>query len=112
MFSRITEALKIVPKIKHILGFTSGGIHKRIDENRELLELLQREAPQLLAKHFWVEGWLRSNDEFFNVLAKTVPIEQGAYLSAAIRSPERFPRPWPEALMRISPEGPSSRKSE
>jgi hypothetical protein len=32
--------MKLLSKVKNILGFTGGGVRKRIDENRELLELL------------------------------------------------------------------------
>lgn len=45
------------------------GIYKRIDENRELLELLQHEAPDLLERCPWVEGWLDTQDEFLSELA-------------------------------------------
>lgn len=65
------------------------------DENRELLELLQREAPEFLASHCWVEGWLASNDEFFSALASNVPITEGRFLGQAQRRPTEFPRPWP-----------------
>ncbi|WP_461280328.1 hypothetical protein [Acidithiobacillus sp.] len=40
------------------------GIHKRIDENRELMELLQTTAPALLRECPWVEGWIHSQDHF------------------------------------------------
>lgn len=82
-------------KVENILGFTGGGVHKRIDENRELLELLQREASGFLASHSWVEGWLASNDEFFVALALNVPITEGRFLGQAQRRPGEFPRPWP-----------------
>lgn len=82
-------------KVKNILGFSGGGVHKRIDENRELLELLQREAPDFLSRHGWVEGWLSSNDEFFVDLASSVPITEGRFLGQAQRRPDEFPRPWP-----------------
>ena len=40
-------------KLKEIcttLELTSGGIYKRIDENRELLEFLAEESPEILQK--------------------------------------------------------------
>jgi hypothetical protein len=86
---------KLLTRVRTILGFVGGGVHKRIDENRELLELLQSEAPEFLSKHHWVEGWIRSHDDFFVDLAGTVPIEKGTFLGQAVRNPERFPRPWP-----------------
>lgn len=87
--------MDLLSKVKRILGWTGGGVHKRIDENRELLELLQREAPDFLASHSWVEGWLKSNDEFFSALASTVPIDEGQFLAQAQRQPTVFPRAWP-----------------
>jgi hypothetical protein len=86
--------MTLLSKVQSILGFTGGGVHKRIDENRELLELLQREAPDFLVSHIWVEGWLASNDEFFVALASNVPISVGRFLKQAQRHPVEFPRPW------------------
>lgn len=74
--------------IEKILSHSQRGIHKRIDENRELLELLQDKAPEFLANHWWVEGWLRSQDEFLSDLLTAVPIPN------ALQS-TNFPRPWP-----------------
>ena len=44
---------------------TQGGIYKRIDENRELLQLLMEKHPEVLEKSPWIEGWIRSNDDYF-----------------------------------------------
>lgn len=66
------------------------GIHKRIDENRELLEFLQTEAPELLKRCWWIEGWLETQDRFLVellVITRTRNPLDG--LSRA------FPRPWP-----------------
>ena len=87
--------IDILTSVKNILGFAGGGVHKRIDENRELLELLQRDAPVFLESHPWVEGWIASNDEFFVSLEKTVPISKGRFLCQALSRSESFPRPWP-----------------
>lgn len=89
------EVDKQMDEVKRILGFYGGGVHKRIDENRELLELLQRKAPEFLASHSWVERWLEANDEFFLALASTVPITEGTFLGQAQTRPDKFPRPWP-----------------
>lgn len=35
-----------------------GGVYKRIDEIRELFEVLKRDDPAFLATHPWVAGWL------------------------------------------------------
>lgn len=53
------------------------------------------EAPQFLAKHHWIEGWLASNDDFFVSLERTVQIEEGQFLGQALSRPDSFPRPWP-----------------
>jgi hypothetical protein len=55
--------------IKQVCQRSQAGVFKRIDENRELLELLQNEAPALLAKCPWIEGWLASQDEFLSDVA-------------------------------------------
>lgn len=86
---------ELLSSVREILGFVGGGVHKRIDENRELLELLQREAPEFLASNSWIEGWLSCNDEFFVALEACVPITEGRFLKQALHSSGDFPRPWP-----------------
>lgn len=86
---------RYLSSVRRILGWTGGGVHKRIDENRELLELLREKAPEFLQQHPWVTGWLKSNDAFFVELAEAVPIDEGRFLSFAQRRPELFPRAWP-----------------
>lgn len=84
---------KSLELVKKILGQHQGGIYKRIDENRELLELLQSEAPELLAKQPWIVGWLQSQDEFLSDLESAVQM-------TGVQFPKRtsaFPRPWPQA---------------
>ena len=66
----------------------SGGAYKRIDENRELLELLQTDAPEFLASHPWVEGWISAHDKFFVALAAAVPPDRHTPYPG-------FPRAWP-----------------
>ena len=61
--------------IESVMKFTGGGIFKRIDENRELLELLQRESPEFLQKHPWVNLWIEAQDEFFTELAKSAQMQ-------------------------------------
>ncbi|MBD3767930.1 MAG: hypothetical protein IE928_08285 [Gammaproteobacteria bacterium] len=45
-----------------------GGITKRIDENRELFNLLQVKAPEFLQDNPWVAGWLESQDDYLTAL--------------------------------------------
>ena len=73
--------------LKSILGWTGGGIHKRIDENRELMELLQSDG--FIERYPWVKGWLRSQDEFLGQLLDVVPIREGRFIRIT-------PRPWPK----------------
>lgn len=69
------------------------GIYKRIDENRELLELLQHEAPALLNNCWWIEGWLRSQDDFLEKVAQEVC--GSAQRLDRLGGPTPYPRPWP-----------------
>lgn len=91
-------ATRLLSNVRRILGWTGGGVHKRIDENRELLELLQKEVPEFLRSNPWVTGWLKRNDAFFVELAEAVPIDEGRFLSYAQRQPQEFPRAWPPSL--------------
>lgn len=62
------------PEAQHglvmVLEKVGGGVHKRVDENRELVELLRKKAPALLQEFPWAEDWLRSNDEVFTAFGR------------------------------------------
>lgn len=81
-----------------------GGIYKRIDEVRELTELLTKDAPDFLVTHPWVCGWLSSTDDFLNAVANaTDPVMQNEYLFPRRDGAQPFPRPrqeesWPEGI--------------
>ena len=77
-------------RVAMICQVTARGIYKRIDENRELLELLQQESPDLLNRCPWVEGWIDSQDRFLVDLAETVGTDNHMGRLSA-----RFPRQWP-----------------
>lgn len=88
---------KILRKVQWILGRNSGGIFKRLDENRELLELLRKQAPAFVASHPWVENWLESQDQFLSELAAQVPLNDVLFRATPPDHPgHQFPRPWPE----------------
>ena len=71
-----------------------GGIYKRIDEIRELAELLAQDAPEFMATHPWVAGWLASTDGFLSAVASTAdPVMRNRYPFARRDRPEPFPRP-------------------
>lgn len=74
------------------------GIYKRIDENRELLELLLDRAPQLLVDAPWVEGWIKSQDAFLEAL---LDCPDKPWSPTASLAP--FPRPWPVRDTVVSP---------
>lgn len=78
-------------KLTRVLVSTQGGLYQRIDENRELVELLKSECPSFVDRQPWVIGWLRSQDAFLLGLEFGVPDSL-----KRIFSDRDFPRPWPE----------------
>ena len=64
------------------------GVWKQIDENRELLEFLLKEAPELMQWAPFIEVWIGDTDVFLNCLAELLELEmpEGAL---------PFPRSWP-----------------
>ncbi len=45
-----------------------GGAAKRLDEHRELVNLFTANAPHLFETHFWLMGWLESQDSYLDAL--------------------------------------------
>ena len=74
MFSRFLKNHRKMHNINTIIQHVGGGVFKRIDENRELLELMQKEAPEFLKKHSWVYLWIDAQDNFLTELAKAAEI--------------------------------------
>lgn len=85
-------------EVRELLSMRGFGVYKRIDENRELLQLLQQEAPDFLEQFPWVVGWIQTNDEFFNALLHTAEIEHPIPIASV-----SFPRPWPELKLQSLP---------
>ncbi|AGT26772.1 hypothetical protein M2J86_25025 (plasmid) [Citrobacter freundii] len=56
-------------KFEKLISQNERGVYKRIDENRELLELLIRETPDLFESHGWIRGWFKSLDEYLLALS-------------------------------------------
>lgn len=85
-FGKDTRKIEVVKKL---LQHNEGGLYKRIDENRELLQLIQEKAPEFLKENGWIEGWLRSQDNFLSALIEPMDIPNP--------NPSRrsFPRAWP-----------------
>lgn len=72
----------------------TGGLWKRIDENRELLEELRRKSPTVLLEHWWITGWIQSNDAFFVQLQEILRLPP-----VRTMGPDgKYPRPWPADL--------------
>lgn len=69
-------------------GGATGGLNKRIDENREIMALIYTKAPQLVAENPWLVGWLNANDEFFTQLASITPPKEKARSNVYPNRPE------------------------
>lgn len=64
------------------------GIWKQIDENRQLLQFLFDEFPEVKERAFFIESWVGDTDYFLNCLAELLDLKEP--------SPTQFfPRPWP-----------------
>lgn len=86
-----SSAKKKLAAAQRVMEKSQMGIYKRIDENREFLEMLQERAPGFLKEHFWVEGWIKSQDIFLNDLLAAIPVQNnfdGDRLA--------YPRIWPK----------------
>jgi hypothetical protein len=106
-FQRRRRDRDTLAAVRDVTSRIGRGVHKRIDENRELLELMQARCPDFLISHPWVEGWLASHDDFFTHLAITASIENPRNRTREIAG-HRFPRPWPgrpAAIHEAMPEG-------
>lgn len=85
------DATHTLERVRDALAL-GGGAVKRIDENRELLDLLLTDAPGVLCRHPWVIGWLQTNDQAFSAL-------HDALAATGLETDRRiagFPRPWPQ----------------
>jgi len=56
--------------VKRFVEKEEGGVFKRMDENRELFELLCKEYPEVFRKNPWASRWLLSQDQFLTGLAE------------------------------------------
>ncbi len=63
-------------------SWAPGGLVKRLDEHRELWELLTTTTPDVLAAHWWVAGWFADTDAFLSRLIAEANLEKssGTYL--------------------------------
>lgn len=90
----INKIIKPTPSKELVFALekVGGGIHKRIDENLEILELLQDKAPDLLSKSSWLVGWIKANDDFFRALAAAPEVSK---VQPRFSPQPGFPREWP-----------------
>ena len=87
----ILKAVQGFKRLSGILGWVGGGLYKRIDENRELMELLRREAPDLVAQHPEIANWLQAHDDFFCELESAMPpsdMRFGCQAASSLASPD------------------------
>lgn len=87
----MTSEAILLTRVRVLCTETEGarGIWKRIDENREMLGFLQRNAPDLLERFPFLEIWLGNNDIFFVNLQKLLALPDFPVGLA------HFPRRWP-----------------
>lgn len=85
--------------IPEVLENIGGGLYKRIDENRELIELLQAKVPMLLNECPWIVGWIQSNDDFFMSLEPHL-MQLGAF-NPKFYKHAGFPRLWPVQIEKL-----------
>ncbi len=87
-----TSAKRRLTCIMEVITGRGRGIYKRIDENRELMELLERDrGPYFLERNSWVAGWLGTQDDFLEALRKAAGMPEkkpGGPLAG-------YPRPQP-----------------
>ena len=86
---------KIIARFQKILSRHYGGVYKRIDENRELLDLIRYEAPELLAKRPWIVGWFEAQDGFLQDLAATTTLSDIQFGVVCGRGRNPTLRLWP-----------------
>lgn len=84
---RMEQLKKIEFFLRH--SRSERGIWKTIDENRELLQCLQTNAPEALEKCPWIEGWIAGTDIFLVDLMILFGLEREQPGGPC------FPRPWP-----------------
>lgn len=81
----------ILDAIYQTVNHSSRGIFKIIDQNRQLMGLLQKDAPELLERCPWIRAWIKDCDFFLVTLADATEAENSFKDADYV-----FPRPWPE----------------
>ena len=84
-----------------------GGVFKRIDEMRELWELLNRDedGQKFLDRNSWVQGWLLCEDEFLCAFLNYARTLDPQIDEAAMDQTRFIRKPIPSSLNNHQPEG-------
>lgn len=90
---KLDEVSAQLDRVLAVVSVQGGGVYKRIDENRELLQELFEYAPDLVTKRPWIAQHFASHDAFFCDIAEVLPPVHARFMPSNISS---FPRPWPE----------------
>ncbi len=78
--------------IQEVIKNHSNGIYKRIDENRELMELIMHDHhPDFLERNWWVAAWLETQDRFLDALREA----SGLSVNKPFGPLAEYPRPRP-----------------
>ncbi|QOX81035.1 helix-turn-helix transcriptional regulator (plasmid) [Trichlorobacter lovleyi] len=82
----------------HLRGLrvaAGGRVWKRLDEHRELAELITCKAPDLLNEHPWIAQWFRNQDIFLMAAAELshVPGQDDADRDRGVRKPPAWMNP-------------------
>ena len=94
--------------VQAVLKVCERGAYKQLDENRELLVTLVREAPHLLnPKEYLVLYWLKCMDAFLQDLIRELEIPNPFERVPLDYPPFHgvYPRPWPAAIPQLCSNG-------
>lgn len=89
MFNRKLNSL--IEVIKN----SEGGMEKRLDENRELLETIIRDSPSLLEDNPWIVHWIRSTEQYL------LKVYGAANIDIDVKRIRPFPRITPPKTYKI-----------
>lgn len=83
-------------RILEIIKHYHAGVFKRIDENRETLEIIIKHNPSLLKDMYWLKSIFKCQDDFLCALANQIdPKELGSVVNLRHLENGIFPRKYP-----------------
>lgn len=77
-------------KLLRVLDDPQSGISLRKEQNRALMERLQKDAPEFLLEHPYVRETLQLQDDFLTQLARTSGLEEDDTASLSVYSPKKL----------------------